>query len=823
MFNSFIAALFSNDKCKLYRGNMKNILTILCVLITSNIFPQQFSIKGKVTEKLSGSNLSYANIRVAGSTLGTAANFEGNYEIKLKSGKYTLIASFIGYKSDTSFVNLTSDKTVDFKLNPVPVRLNEITVLPKENPALEIIRRAIAAKHEREKLLNSYVFNAYTKGIVKTTKDFTTSDRSASYSIGTKDTGALKITGIIENISKGYFKKPDQYKDEIIARKQSANTPSTINVLTGGRLLQNFYTNDIRFFDRPLMSPIADDALDYYYYIIEDTLAMDNRNVFKINFEPIDTTNPGFYGDVFIADSLFTLVKLDVNLNRAANPGGIFDKINIFQQFMPYDNNIYMPIDYRVFVEGNFLGIAKFGFELNSVFTDYKINAGIDDDFFDMAIVKVLPDADKKDSTFWKLSQTIPNSLAEIEAYKRIDSLEAIPHTFWDNFSFLATSLYFNENYYITGPLELYSFNKIEGHTLNFGGGVTQELDRRLYGNINFSYGFSDKKFKTDLNARYYFGESRTGTLYFKAYDKLTDLFGESIMYNNLTSTLTSLFGKYDFRDYYYTRGWEFNIAEDVFPVLRLGAGISNRTDISAVNGTDFSFFNRSKTYKTNQQIYDTKINGFSASFMLDFRKYIEDGYRRIRTSLGNAYVTLNGSAFFSNKSFLKSSLNYNIYQLNLNGRIPTFKSSVLSFSLKGIYSGGPVPYQMMYALPGNIESISKSSSFRTLDLGEVYGDRGVIVNLQHNFNDELFRLLKIPVLKDMQLRLNAYVNAAFMEISPKSKAILPAGYQEFKHPFYEVGFGIGHFLIPFTVEFTWKLNYTGKNDFVISMNTFVL
>ncbi len=550
---------------------------------------------------------------------------------------------------------------------------------------------------------------------------------------------------------------------------------------------------------------------------------MDNMNVFKINFEPIDRSDPGFFGKLYIADSIFALVKLDVNLNNAANPGRIFDKINIFQQYVPFQQNIFMPIDYRVFVEGNVLGMAKFGFELNTIFYDYKINENIDDDFFDMAIVKVMPDADKKDSTFWKSTQSIPNTLDEINAYKRIDSLEAIPRTFWDDFSILSSSIKLSDNYSITGPMGLYNFNRVEGHVLNLGVNVNEEFDDRLNGNLDFSYGFSDKKIKTDFSTRYYLGEYRTASIAVSAYNKITDLFGESNYYNNLTSTLTNLLGKYDFRDYYYTKGWNFKIAGWIFPVLNFGLGFSNRTDISAISNSDFSIFNKSKQYRVNPTIYDTKINSLSASFLLDFRNYVEDGYRRLRITENKPFALLSGDAVFSNKSFLKSAMDFNSYKLQLFGRFTTFNSAAMYFSATGIYSDGPIPYQMLFALPGNIQNASKTNSFRTLTIGEIYGDRGVILNLRHNFNDELFRLLKIPVIKDWQLNLTGYLNAAIMTISPKSKTILSTSYKEFTHPFYEIGFGIGQTMIPLTLEFSWRLNYTGKNNFVISINTFVL
>lgn len=802
---------------------MKKVL-ILFTLLTSVTFSQQFILKGKVVDKPTSSPLSYSNIRIAGTTLGTAANYEGNFELRLSRGIYKIIASFIGYRSDTISVTLGSNKTINFSLEPVQVNLQEITVFPGENPALEIIRRAINSKHDRNNKLSTYEFHAYTKGLVKTTKDFSSRNNSASLSLGTQDTGKLKISGIIENESKGYFKKPNNYKDEILARKQSANTPSSINILTGGRIIQNFYTDDIQFFNRPLPSPISDNAIDYYDYLIEDTLAMDNKNVFQIHVEPIKKTDPGFVGKIFISDDQFSLVKIDVNLNDAANPGRIFDRVNIFQQYTPYEDNIYMPVDYRIFADGNFMGIFKFGFELNTIFYDYKINPLIDDDFWGMAIVKVLSDADKKDSTYWKSTQTISNTNEELEAYKRIDSLEAIPRTFWDNFSFLSASINVNDNLSITGPLGLYSFNPIEGHTLNFGASISQEADKRLNSRIDFSYGFDDQRFKTDFSSTYFMGEYRTNSITVNAFTKLTELFSESIRYNKLTSTLSDLLGKYDFKDYYYTKGFSIKLWSEVFPVLRLSFGLLNRADNNAYNNSDFSIFNRDKKYNINKTIYETRINAFTAGFQLDFRKYIEDGYFRRRISQGKFTTILSGEMLLSNTGTLNSSLDFQSYKLTLSGFVPTFKSANMNFVLNGIYSDGPVPFQMMYSLPGNIKSVSQSFTMRTLRVGEVFGDRVLALSIEHNFNDEIFRMLNLSFLINMQINLSMHFNAVLIEVSPKSKSIFPTGSgllsNEFKSPFYEIGFGIGQALFPFRLEFTWRLNYLGTNNFVFGINT---
>lgn len=799
---------------------MKFFISIFLLLIINTTYAQKYIIKGKVTDAGTSQPLSFANIRIDKSTLGTAASIEGAFELRLDQGNYKIIASVLGYKSDTLSVNLNSNVSKDFALEQISIRLSEVTVLPGINPALEIIRRAIISKHERNEKLESYVFNAFTKGLVKTTQDFRSSGGSASISIGTRDTGALKITGIIENESRGYFKKPNQYKDEIIARKQTANTPSSINILTGGRLLQNFYTDDIQFFDRPLLSPIADDALDFYYYIIEDTLAIDNRNIFQISFEPINPSDAGFWGKVFIADSSFTLVKLDLHLTDAANPGRLFNKINILQQFSSYDHNIPMPIDYRIFVEGNFLGLAKFGFELNSIFYDYQINPNLDDNIFGRLVIKVMPDADKKDSTYWKTTQTIPNSMEELFSYKRIDSLEAVPRSMADNFSLLSFSWRLNDYFSVFGPLRIYSFNRVEGHGVNFGVNLARALEKRLSGNLDLGYGFSDKKFKSRIAAQYLLGEYRTHSISFSAENSLNDLFNESVAFSKLTSTLTSWIGKYDEREYYYSRGFNIKYFGEVSEVLFLGFGLLNRTDKNAVNNSNFSFLNKHKTYNPNKNIFETRINAFTTSLRLDFRNFIEDGEFRRRSSFGDAYAIFSGDAIISNSSLLKSSLDFQLYRFTINSFFRTIESNPLNIILRGVYSNGPVPFQMMYSLPASTESASQDFIYRTLRPGDVYGDRVLSINLEQSLRDLPISWLNLEIFRKLQLNFGVHFGAAITQISEKSKNIMPHQFVEYKHPFYELGFSVGQAIFPVRIDFTWKLNYFGNNNFSVDINS---
>ena len=789
------------------------------IILTSIISAQQFTIKGKIVDENSKTPLSFVNIRVAETTLGTSSNSNGEFELKLAKSNVMLIASYIGYYSDSLSINVDGNKTnINFNLKSTDIVLSEVIVKPGVNPALEIIRKAIEKKNLRNNKLKNYEVEAYTKGLVRTTEEISAGNNSIGVGLGGSDTTELIIAGILENHSRNYFLQPDKFKSVILARKQSANFPPSINTLTGGRLIQNFYDNDVNFLGRDLPGPISDNALDYYYFRIENITAQNDQKIYQIYIEPDNSADPGFSGKIFITDSTFDLVKVDLILNRAANTGNLFDTVNVYQQFDEY-NGIVMPVDYRLFVKANLLGLVRFGFELNTIMFNYSVNSSFSENIFDKAIVTVVPDADNIDSMYWQNTQTIPNTLEEQIAYNRIDSVKSIPKSFFSDYSFLDTRVNLNDNLSITAPIAMYHFSRVEGHALDFGVFVDDAFNRRFNSSLKLSYGFSDKKFKQDFSAGYLLGDYRTWEVKFRAFNKLKILFEESDNYGELLSTAVTLIAKEEFRDYYYTKGFEIGIEGEFIPVLTMRARFKNQTDKSAFVNTDFSFFNKEKEYNVNPSIYESRINSLNIGFDIDFRDYIEDGFFRRRTSLGRSYVLFSGDVTYSNPDFLGSELNFTTYEASASAFIRTFKSAFMNITLYGRLTDGVTPYQDLYSLPGNIDVVFNSNTFRTLSINEIIGDKIFTLHLTHDFRDEIFRALNIPGLKNWEIMWSLIFNAALADITPETSAVLTNPVKSFKHPFYELGFGFGQGLLPFKLEFMWKLNYRDGNNFRVGLN----
>ncbi len=789
------------------------------IILTSILNAQQFTIKGKIVDADSKTPLSFVNIRVAETTLGTSSNSNGEYELKVIKSKVTLIASYIGYYSDSLSINADGNKSdINFNLKSTNIVLSEVIVKPGVNPALEIIRNAIEKKNIRNNKLKNYEVEAYTKGLVRTTEEISAGNNSIGVGIGGSDTTELIIAGILENHSQNYFQQPDKFKSVILARKQSANFPPSINTLTGGRLIQNFYDNDVNFLGRDLPGPISDNALDYYYFRIENITAQNDQKIYQIYIEPDNSADPGFSGKIFITDSTFDLVKVDLILNRAANTGNLFDTVNIYQQFDEY-NGIVMPVDYRLFVKANLLGLVRFGFELNTIMFNYSVNSSFSEDIFDRAIVTVVPDADNIDSSYWQNTQTIPNTLEEEVAYNRIDSVESIPKTFLSEYSFLDTRVGLSDNISISAPIAMYHFSRVEGHALDFGVFVDDAFNKRFNSSLKLSYGFSDKKFKQDFSAGYLLGDYRTWEVKFRAFNKLKILFEESDNYGELLSTLVTLIAKEEFRDYYYTKGFEIGIEGEIIPVLNMRARFKNETDKTAFVNTNFSFFNKDKEYNINPPVYETRINSFNLGFDLDFRDYIEDGFYRRRTSLGRSYILFSGDITYSNPDLLSSDLNFTTYEATASVFLRTFKSAFMNINLYARLTDGVTPYQDLYSLPGNIDVVFNSNTFRTLSINEIIGDKIFTFHLTHDFRDEIFRALNIPGLKNWEIMWSLIFNAALADITSETSAVLTNSVKSFKHPFYELGFGLGQGLLPFKLEFMWKLNYRDGNNFRVGLN----
>jgi TonB-linked SusC/RagA family outer membrane protein len=108
--------------------NLKIKLVLIAMLFVSaiNYAQDSVTVKGSVTSQTDGEPILGANIIVVGTTTGTSTDFDGNYQIKVKTGD-VLQFSYVGFTSKNATVG--NQKTINMVLSEDANSLDEIVVV----------------------------------------------------------------------------------------------------------------------------------------------------------------------------------------------------------------------------------------------------------------------------------------------------------------------------------------------------------------------------------------------------------------------------------------------------------------------------------------------------------------------------------------------------------------------------------------------------------------------------------------------------------------------------------------------------------------------
>ena len=219
-----------------------------------------------------------------------------------------------------------------------------------EDPAYDIIRKAIKYKKLFKQTLNEYDYDAYTKYIIRSNQSPIEKDSTTK--------AEDPILAILESETKGYFKKPDKYKEIVKSKRETANIGRGFAI----PYIVNFYDENLDLGEIKVTGPLADDALDYYEYKLLGTTSIDSTIVYKIHVDG-SGLYPLFDGTVYIADSVFSLMKVDLSLNESARITAI-DKLNFKEKFSAYTDNsknkFWLPSDIQIYADGSFAGFITF-------------------------------------------------------------------------------------------------------------------------------------------------------------------------------------------------------------------------------------------------------------------------------------------------------------------------------------------------------------------------------------------------------------------------------------------------------------------------------
>ena len=300
-------------------------------------------VTGRVIDSKTREPLDYVNVYYEGRNVGEQTDGEGRFVIREDSAWKELTVSSMGYQTQkVRLRDFGRNKDLTVKLVAEEQTLKGVTVSVKRerysrknNPAVELMRKVIA--HKRQSDLREKDFFTYTKYEKMTFSLNEVSDKVfdegeykrfaflKDHVERSPQTGKLILPVTVdETLSTIYYRKDPKSEKQVIKGESNKGVTELVN---SGEIFTttlkdvftdvDIYENECRLLQFPFKSPIADGAISFYRYYLQDTLYIDQDKVVDVGFLPNNQQDFGFSGHLYILldpDSTFQVRRVELNI-----------------------------------------------------------------------------------------------------------------------------------------------------------------------------------------------------------------------------------------------------------------------------------------------------------------------------------------------------------------------------------------------------------------------------------------------------------------------------------------------------------------------------
>ena len=603
---------------------MKNYYLLFIFFISISLTAQ---IKGTITDA-KGTPLPFVSVFEENTYSSTTSNEQGQYQLNVKEiGKNQITFQYLGFKTQKIAVPSDSKTFIlDVKMAEESFTLNEVVIDPKNNPANAIIRNAIANKKENSDRTARYTADFYSKGMFKV-KDLPKKIMGQKVDLGDDMASNLDSTGtgilyLSETVSKITFEKPNKLKEKIVASKISGNN-NGFSYNTASLSTYDFYENALDF-NINLISPIADNAFNYYKYKLESTFYdASNQQINKIKVTPKRDKEPVFEGYIYIVDDSFAIYAIDLDIKgyRIKNE---FTEIMKLKQSFNYNaaNKIWSKNAQTLSFNAGAFGV-KFSGQFNYVYSNYEFKDAFEKKTFGNEIVSFETESNKKDDAFWNEIRPIPLTLEESTDYTKKDSLLTIRQSrkYTDsidakNNKFKISSVLAGYDYKNTfekysfsyeGLLNVpsFSYNTVQGFNLDTGFSFKKWNDEKGKSttiSTTFNYGFSDQRFRAVGEFSHKFNNINFATIGISGGTKVAQ-FSSAEPISKFVNSISTLFFRDNYMKLYNLEFAQINYSQDILNGVNLNGKVAYEQRKPLFNTTNYSFFKREDSFSSNNPI----------------------------------------------------------------------------------------------------------------------------------------------------------------------------------------------------------------------------
>ena len=373
------------------------VISLLSLLLGLPLCAQQLS--GVVIDAETGEPIPYASVVYRGHNVAKVSDINGQFSITRHEG-WNLTVSSIGYKERIIRISAKTRDNQKITLKPDKQQLEEVTVKSKrhrysrkDNPAVELMRKVIAAKKQTDlKTHDYYQYNLYEKltlGLNDLTpeqleqKPFSKHpwllDQVERCQYNNKLILPVSVDETVKR--KVYRREPHAEKTYIIGQQSTGvndlfQTGDIINVVMKDVFTDvNLYDDQIRLLQYPFTSPIGKNAIGFYRFYIEDTLKIDRDTVIHLHFLPNNQQDFGFRGDLYILkDSTYHVRRCELTLPKKSDVNFV-ENLRVEQEFSKLENGEWVLTRDDMITEMKFAKFLKKAIVIRTTrLTDYDFS-----------------------------------------------------------------------------------------------------------------------------------------------------------------------------------------------------------------------------------------------------------------------------------------------------------------------------------------------------------------------------------------------------------------------------------------------------------------
>lgn len=843
----------------------KYIVLLLSVFMTMPIMAQKLT--GVIVDDDDGECIPYASAVYRGNHVMVSSNGEGEFSIDRHNG-WKLTFSAVGYQPLTVEISANTKSPMRISLKPEKTQLQNVTVRGrrnrysrKDNPAVELMRRVIAAKKKTN--LNNHDFYQYNKYQKLTLAFNDLSPQDMESGIFGKKQWALdqmelcpynnKLilpVSVDETVTRKIYRKDPKSEKDII---MGQNTSGLNDLFETGDILNtvlkdvftdvDLYDNQMRLLQYPFTSPIADNAISFYRYYIEDTTFVDRDKCYHLQFMPNNQQDFGFRGELYIiADSTLHVRKCTLTIPKKSDVNFV-DNLQIIQEYRQLDNGEWVLSTDDMFVE---MSVAKFLSKVIVIRTtrtqDYdfeEINKKL---FKGKQKERHEANAQMRDDDFWNQYRSVQLTKGESSMDSFIANIENIK-----GFKFIIFGLRaLIENFVDTGTKEhpskvdigpvntMITKNFIDGLRTRVSAQTTANLNPHWFANGYYAHGWDSKKdyYKAELiysfNKKDYLPREfpkRTVT-FTSTYDVTSP--SDKFVHTDKDNVFTAFkWAKVDKMMFYNRQQVAFEWEEEFGFKTTLSLKAEEN---EACGGLFFTPMDQWQSAATSEMLlgaplslHNGKIRTTELMALVRFapgETFINTKQRRLTINLDAPVFTLGHT--FGLKGFLGGDYSYNLTEATMYKRfwLPHNWGKIDCY-VKGGIQWNKVPFPLLIMPAANLSYIVEDETFNLINNMEFLNDRYVSADMSWDMNGKVFN--RIPLLKKLKWREYFGVKMLWGELTDKNNPMLeenlhdntlmmfPEGsfVMDSHQPYFELIAGVHNIFKILHVEYVRRLNYT--------------